>query len=159
MAEQLCQGRRRHSFQPASLAQQRLEVLLQGTVLVLDQGKIIILDGATGTELNRRGVDTGLPMWSANALTNDTGLNVLRRIHMDYLNAGADILTANTFRTHRRALAGKGHAARELTWRAVVTAQEAVAEFGKPAQVAGSVAPRISRSTSRRRTSWCRGFP
>ena len=104
-------------------------------------GELLLLDGATGTELNRRGVDTGLPMWSANALTTDAGLNVLRQVHLDYLNAGADILTANTFRTHRRALAGKGHAARELTRRAVATAQEAVAEFGQPAQVAGSVAP------------------
>ena len=52
--------------------------------------ELILLDGATGTELNRRGVDTGLPMWSANVLTNDTGLNVLRQIHLDYLNAGED---------------------------------------------------------------------
>lgn len=101
----------------------------------------LLLDGATGTELNRRGVDTGLPLWSANALTTDTGLNVLRQIHLDYLHAGADILTANTFRTHRRALAGKGHDARALTRRAVATAQEAVAEYGQPAQVAGSIAP------------------
>lgn len=107
----------------------------------MSPGGILLLDGATGTELNRRGVDTGLPMWSANALTTENGLNVLRQIHLDYLNAGADILTANTFRTHRRALVGKGHAARELTRRAVATAQEAVAEFGRPAQVAGSVAP------------------
>lgn len=103
-------------------------------------GELILLDGATGTELNRRGVDTGLPMWSANALTHDNGLNLLRRIHLDYLNAGADIITANTFRTHRRALAGTGHAAFELTRRAVATAQEAVAEFRRPAQVAGSLA-------------------
>jgi S-methylmethionine-dependent homocysteine/selenocysteine methylase len=105
------------------------------------KGELLLLDGATGTELNRRGVDTGLPLWSANALTTDTGLSVLRQIHLDYLNAGADILTANTFRTHRRALAGKGHDARELTRRAVVTAQEAITEFGLAAQVAGSVAP------------------
>jgi S-methylmethionine-dependent homocysteine/selenocysteine methylase len=65
--------------------------------------ELLLLDGATGTELNRRGVDTGLRMCSANALTTDAGLNVLRQIHLDYLNAGADILTANTFRTHRRA--------------------------------------------------------
>ncbi len=67
------------------------------------KSRLLLLDGATGTELNRRGVDTGLPMWSANALTNDTGLNVLRQIHVDYLNAGADIITTNTFRTDRRA--------------------------------------------------------
>ncbi|MCC7373242.1 MAG: homocysteine S-methyltransferase family protein, partial [Verrucomicrobiales bacterium] len=105
------------------------------------KGEFHVLDGATGTELNRRGVDTGLPLWSANALTSDIGLNTLRQIHLDYLNAGADILTTNTFRTHRRALAGTGHGAREMTRRAVATAQEAVDEFGQPARVAGSVAP------------------
>ncbi len=101
--------------------------------------KLLLLDGATGTELNRRGVDTGLPLWSANALITDAGLNVLRQVHLDYLNAGADIITTNTFRTNRRALAGKGLSAHELTLRAVATAREAVAEFGKPALVAGSV--------------------
>lgn len=99
----------------------------------------LLLDGATGTELNRRGVDTGLPLWSANALTTDDGLNVLRQVHLDYLNAGADIITTNTFRTNRRALAGKGFSARELTLRAVATAGEAIAESGKPAMVAGSL--------------------
>ncbi len=101
--------------------------------------KRLLLDGATGTELNRRGVDTGLPLWSANALTTDAGLNVLRQVHLDYLNAGADIITTNTFRTNRRALAGKGFSARELTLRAVATAREAIAEFGEPAIVAGSL--------------------
>jgi homocysteine S-methyltransferase len=48
------------------------------------KSELLLLDGATGTELNRRGVDTGLPLWSANALTSDTGLNVLRQIHLDY---------------------------------------------------------------------------
>lgn len=101
--------------------------------------KLLLLDGATGTELNRRGVDTGLPMWSANALTTVEGLNVLRQVHLDYLNAGADIITTNTFRTHRRVLVGKGFSAHELTLRAVATARESVAEVGKPALVAGSL--------------------
>ena len=101
--------------------------------------KLLLLDGATGTELNRRGLDTGLPLWSANALTSDAGLNVLRDVHLDYLNAGADIITTNTFRTHRRVLVGKGFSAHELTLRAVATAREAVAEFGTPALVAGSL--------------------
>lgn len=101
--------------------------------------KFLLLDGATGTELNRRGVDTGLPLWSANALTTNAGLNVLRQVHLDYLNAGADIITTNTFRTNRRALAEKNFTAHELTMRAVAAAKEAVAEFGKPALVAGSL--------------------
>jgi S-methylmethionine-dependent homocysteine/selenocysteine methylase len=104
----------------------------------------LILDGATGTELNRRGQDTGLPLWSANALVHDSGLAVLRQVHRDYLEAGADILTANTFRTHRRALAGSGQDARELTHRAVATAREAMALVpaqGRARCLAGSIAP------------------
>src|SRR6185503_12308221 len=87
---------------------------------------VLLLDGATGTELHRRGVDTGLPLWSANALLTGSGLDTLRQIHLDYLEAGAAILTANTFRTHRRALASMGHDARELTKRAVEVARQAV---------------------------------
>ena len=49
-------------------------------------------------QLNSIGVAsyTGLPLWSANALTTDAGLNVLRQVHLDYLSAGADIITTNT---------------------------------------------------------------
>jgi S-methylmethionine-dependent homocysteine/selenocysteine methylase len=73
----------------------------------------LLLDGANGTKLNRRGVDTGLPLWSANSLTTDAGLNVLRQVHLDYLNAGADIITTNTFCTNRRVLAGKSFSAQK----------------------------------------------
>ncbi len=111
----------------------------------LAQPARLILDGATGTELHRRGIDTGLPLWSANALLTDEGRRTLRQIHLDYLRAGADILTANTFRTHGRTLAKSGHGgqARELTARAVRLAREAIAEHASPAPqfVAGSIAP------------------
>ncbi len=62
----------------------------------------LLLDGATGTELNRRGVDISLPLWSARAILEAP--ETLRQIHVDYLCAGADIITANTFRTHRHNL-------------------------------------------------------
>jgi S-methylmethionine-dependent homocysteine/selenocysteine methylase len=103
----------------------------------------LILDGATGTELNRRGVDTGLPLWSANALLNEKDSNILKQIHMDYLKAGADIITANTFRTHRRALAPSGNADKSLalTRRAVDIAREAISSVNSasPKFVAGSI--------------------
>ncbi|MBI5292184.1 MAG: homocysteine S-methyltransferase family protein [Chloroflexi bacterium] len=111
----------------------------------LAQPARLILDGATGTELHRRGIDTGLPLWSANALLTAEGRRALRQIHLDYLRAGADILTANTFRTHGRTLAKSSHGgqARELTARAVRLAREAIAEHASPAPlfVAGSIAP------------------
>ncbi|HET7145187.1 MAG TPA: homocysteine S-methyltransferase family protein, partial [Anaerolineales bacterium] len=103
----------------------------------------LILDGATGTELNRRGVDTGLPLWSANALMNDRDAKILQQIHEDYLLAGADIVTTNTFRTHRRALAPSGNADRalELTQRAVDIARAAIVNVpaDTPRYLAGSI--------------------
>ncbi len=91
---------------------------------------LLFLDGATGTELHRRGVDTGLPLWSANAFLSDRGESVLKQIHADYLATGANILTANTFRTHRRALAPSGNQERalEFTRRAVEIARAAIRE-------------------------------
>jgi methionine synthase I (cobalamin-dependent) len=107
------------------------------------QSKRLILDGATGTELNRRGVDTGLPLWSANALMNDRDAGILQQIHEDYLNAGADIITTNTFRSHRRALAPSGNADRalELTRRAVDISRAAISHLKSdtPKFVAGSI--------------------
>ena len=103
----------------------------------------ILLDGATGTELNRRGVNTDLPLWSARALLEAP--DVLRQIHADYVRAGAELLTADTFRTHRRSLARGGQADRaaELTRLAVSLAREAaaLAAPGRECFVAGSQAP------------------
>jgi S-methylmethionine-dependent homocysteine/selenocysteine methylase len=109
----------------------------------------LILDGAMGTELTRRGVDTTLPLWSTIAL--DAAPDVVRQIHADYLGAGATILTANTFRTNIRVLsrAGIAHRARELTFRAVELARHAIAHtphpgilpLGEGVKVAGSIAP------------------
>ncbi len=104
----------------------------------LNDPRPILMDGATGTELNRRGVDTALPLWSAAALL--TAPEVLERIHVDYLDAGAEMVTANTFRTHARNLAAGGLAdqALELTRRAVEIARRAAGQRG---WVAGSQAP------------------
>lgn len=109
----------------------------------LTSGTPLLLDGATGTELNRRGVDTTLPLWSARALI--TAQDVLTAVHADYASAGADILTADTFRTNRRTLdrAGFGTEVRSLTARAIELAR-AGARRGAPGRevwVAGSLAP------------------
>lgn len=86
---------------------------------------MLLLDGATGTELERRGVATPLPEWSAPALIERPEL--VREIHADYVRAGVEAVTANTFRTQRRALAAVGLAERaaELTGVAVRLARMA----------------------------------
>jgi S-methylmethionine-dependent homocysteine/selenocysteine methylase len=107
----------------------------------LATGRVLLLDGATGTELQRRGVDTRLPLWSARALLEAP--DVLRAIHADYIAAGADIITTNTFRTHRRTLtrAGLGERTRELTQLAVKIAREAAQQADRKIFVAGSMSP------------------
>ncbi len=109
----------------------------------LHRGEIILLDGALGTELERRGIPTPLPLWSGQALLDSP--DTVRSIHEDYVRAGADILTANTFRTTPRTLAkvGKAAEAERLVERAVSLAREA-AERSRGAReilIAGALAP------------------
>ncbi len=72
----------------------------------LRSGELLILDGGTGTELQRRGVDVNkgsvegkLGVWSAAA--NLDAPEVVRAIHEDYLNAGAEIIISNNLYTSR----------------------------------------------------------
>jgi len=101
-------------------------------------GPALVLDGATGTELERRGLRTPPPLWSAHALLDDP--ETVHRVHADYAAAGAELLTANTFRTQRRTLsqAGLGDRAAELTTLAVSLARRAA---GSRSAVLGSSPP------------------
>ncbi|HEB60664.1 MAG TPA: homocysteine S-methyltransferase family protein [Phycisphaeraceae bacterium] len=104
---------------------------------------VLVLDGAMGSLLEERGVNTTLPLWSARALVEAPGM--VREIHAQYIAAGCNIITANTFRTQNRTLAKvgmKGKAA-ELTRLAVTLAQQARRESdrGENIRIAGSLAP------------------
>ena len=108
----------------------------------LNEDRTLLLDGAMGTELYRRGIQTRLPSWSASALVESP--QMVREIHEDYIRAGSEIITTNTFRTSTRALSKTGWSSRakELTDLAVALAREArdrVAD--NPVWIAGSVAP------------------
>ena len=95
-----------------------------------------------GTELFRRGIQTRLPIWSAQALIENPEL--VRDIHIDYIRSGAEIITTNTFRTTSRALGKKGlsERAKELTDLAVTLVKQAREESASaPVWIAGSVAP------------------
>jgi S-methylmethionine-dependent homocysteine/selenocysteine methylase len=63
----------------------------------LGAGQIIILDGGTGTDIQRRGVPMNPDTWSAEA--NITHPEIVRAVHEDYIAAGADAVIANTFAT------------------------------------------------------------
>ena len=101
---------------------------------------VLLLDGATGTELQRRGVPTPLPLWTADAAVRAPG--VLQQIHLDYLEAGADVVTANTFRTTPYTLRkhGRESEAATLTLRSVEIAR-AACDAAERGLVAGSMSP------------------
>lgn len=56
---------------------------------------ITLLDGGMGRELRMRGVEILDTIWSANALL--TAPDVVRATHADYIVAGADVITTNTY--------------------------------------------------------------
>ena len=72
----------------------------------LSSGPPLLLDSAMGSELERRGLELDIPLWSARALVEAPEL--IAEIHRENVQAGAEILTANTFRTTRTALDESG---------------------------------------------------
>jgi homocysteine S-methyltransferase len=71
----------------------------------LARGEHLLLDGGTGSELQRRGADVlkgavaqiGLEAWSATA--NIEYADVVQQVHKDYLRVGADVIISNNFWT------------------------------------------------------------
>ncbi len=108
----------------------------------LNTQDIVIFPGATGTELQRRGYATKLPLWSAGA--NLEAYDLLTQIHKDYFLAGADVCVTNTFRTTARTYAkvGEEATARNALDAAVKSAKEAQdVVTDRPTYIAGSFAP------------------
>ncbi|HEV8676334.1 MAG TPA: homocysteine S-methyltransferase family protein [Methylomirabilota bacterium] len=115
----------------------------------LRRGECLLLDGATGSELQRRGVNVsrgssvegGLGAWSATAM--EDAPDVVQVVHEDYLRLGADIVTANSYNTNRGQLArvGLAHQMEAFSRRAVEIARAARDRLAPEAAVAGSIAP------------------
>lgn len=111
----------------------------------LAAGKLLLLDGATGTELQRRGASMHSEAWCATATL--THPDILLGVHRDYILAGADIITTNTFSTNRSMLepAGLADKLREINTRAVRLALQAreLAAVDRPVIVAGSMSHQV----------------
>ncbi|MBC8256437.1 MAG: homocysteine S-methyltransferase family protein [Candidatus Marinimicrobia bacterium] len=109
-----------------------------------------ILDSAMGSELICRGIELPQHIWSAEA--NLTNPDLVLQIHKEYVTAGADYITANTFRTTPRAYrklgvrgketGGKNQEAEFLAKNSLNKAVEIAKEAaGDSAKVLGSIAP------------------
>jgi len=94
----------------------------------LAAGERVVLDGGTGTELERRGVPMDPEAWCA--------------IHLDYIEAGARIITANTYASSRLMLEAAGAAEdfAEINRTAIAAARRARETCGRDdVLVAGSL--------------------
>ena len=107
--------------------------------------EIIIIDGAMGTELQRRGVPLNREIWSAAALLSHPHL--VREIHVDYIRAGAEIQIAATYNTAPHVInpSSLDTTSRELTATALRLVREGidVAEPAHPVWIAGSISTTV----------------
>jgi S-methylmethionine-dependent homocysteine/selenocysteine methylase len=115
----------------------------------LEGGGVVLMDGAMGSELVRRGV-----RWRGHGLRTDA--KAVQALHEEYIAAGADLIRTNTFQlnpriylnvfrdgNHMRHIGAPGveTKAQELTRRAVEVARSARQAAGRDVAIAGVMAP------------------
>jgi homocysteine S-methyltransferase len=107
----------------------------------IESGQTVLLDGAIGTQLQNMGVTMDNTAWAAEVLNSNPDIVV--KMHLQYLKAGVDIITTNTFSSARHNLQTIGLAdkTRELNHQAVTLAMEARSKHhaDRPIAIAGSV--------------------
>ena len=101
--------------------------------------KVLIGDGGMGSELRFRGVEVPShieSIWSALALTTNT--KEIKEIHLDYIEAGAQYITANNYTVTRPILerADMADQLEDLTLLSISIAREAIKESGKDIKLA-----------------------
>ena len=88
--------------------------------------RFVFMDGAMGTELQKRGLQPGQKPELAALEMPQT----LTAIHAEYAAAGAELLLANTFGANARKLAGSGHTVAEVVAASIACAKQAAAPCG-----------------------------
>jgi homocysteine S-methyltransferase len=113
--------------------------------------RLAIIDGAMATELEARGCDLNDALWSARVLLDQPKL--IRAVHLEYFNNGADIAITASYQATVEGFAKRGLTrgqSLELIKKSVRLAQEARAEFWSKEEnrihrayplIAGSVGP------------------
>ncbi len=145
----------------------RGEEIKKATLQELLKKRILVLDGAMGTMIQRyrlreedfrgeRFKDHHMPQRGNNDLLSLTRRDIIKDIHLEYLKSGADIITTNSFNSNRISLADYGMESLvyDLNFASASLAKEAVKEyelsvnsgkiqsgFGEPHFIAGTLGP------------------
>lgn len=72
----------------------------------MSSGETILIDGGTGTEVERRGVPQLKNAWNGGGALSHP--EILQQIHQDYIVHGAEIIIANTFATSKNLMEDAG---------------------------------------------------
>lgn len=97
---------------------------------ILKEHKIIVLDGALATELERRGYNINDSLWSAKILAENP--EAIKKVHYDYFKAGADAAITSSYQATIEGFVHKGLSnlqAKDLIKRSVEIAVAARNEF------------------------------
>jgi S-methylmethionine-dependent homocysteine/selenocysteine methylase len=103
--------------------------------------RITLLDGGMGQELQKRSPRLPTPLWSAQVMLDEPEL--VQAVHLDFIRAGARVITLNAYSATRNRLepAGLGDQFEALQQRACDLAQAARAESGEAVTIAGCLSP------------------
>ena len=106
----------------------------------LNQKEIVILDGGVGTELQKRGIEMD-ESWCGTASRNT---EILKEVHLDYIKAGAQVITTNTYASSRLLLDAAGFRKdfEEINLKAINCAKAARDEVDDNILIAGSLSHR-----------------
>ena len=102
---------------------------------------LILLDGGMGQELINRGVSGQGVLWSAKALFDNPA--AVQAVHEDYIRAGANVITTNSYACIRNNFEPEGllHRLEEMNQLAAMLAQQERDKVGKKVLIAGSMGP------------------
>lgn len=102
--------------------------------------RVYLLDGAFGTQIINRKIAMGAEGSVGVLLSHPS---VVKEIHLEYITAGADVITTNTFSANKLKLnkLGRSDEFEKLNQLAVKLARDAVEESGKQVLIAGSISP------------------
>ena len=105
----------------------------------LESGKVVILDGAMGGELEKVGAPMDKNLW-AGKCSNDCPDLVLK-VHEKYIEAGADVITTNTYALAPVSMKQYGYKDNIASWniKSVEIAKTAAKNSKSEIVVAGSI--------------------
>lgn len=109
------------------------------------QKRILVLDGAMGTAIQKYNLnsDDYLGKKGCNEILNITRPDIIKDIHLKYIEAGADIIETNSFNCNKISLNEYGFSERayEIAKRSAELAKEVTTTSEKKIYIAGSIGP------------------